>query len=175
MKPDAMIVIDVQTMLVEAHPCNEETLIGNIQKLLSACRANGVPVIYVQHGDEELVHGTRDWEIASAVAPKAGEKVFEKHFNSAFRGTGLNDYLQSQGIKNLLICGMQTEYCVDTSVKVAFELGYAIRIPQGGTGTFDNGPFKGCDLIEYYENRIWQDAFADVVTMETELADIRNG
>jgi nicotinamidase-related amidase len=172
MKPEAMIVIDVQTALVEAHPYHEETLIGNIQKLLAACRRAGVPVVYVQHSDEELVHGTPDWEIAAAIAPEAGERVFEKHFNSAFRGTGLHEYLQSLGAKNLLICGMQTEYCVDTSVKVAFELGYTVTVPGDGTSTFDNKLFKAADLVTFYQYYIWNGAFAEVTPMETLLEAI---
>ncbi len=172
MKPDAMIVIDVQTMLVEHHPYHEEELISNIQKLLAACRRAGVPVIYVQHDDEELAHGTPGWEIAAAIAPEAGETVFEKHYNSAFRGTGLHEHLQTLGARNLLICGMQTEYCVDTSVKVAFELGYSLTIPKGGTSTFDNKLFKGADLVTFYQYYIWNGAFAEIKPVETLLEEI---
>jgi len=172
MKPDAMIVIDVQTALVEAHPYREETLVDTIQRLLAACRAEGIPVIYVQHGDEDLVSGTPGWEIAAAVAPRAGETVFEKHFNSAFRGTGLHGHLRGLGAKELLICGMQTEYCVDTSVKVAFELGYTVTVPRGGTGTFDNGLFTARDLTNFYENYIWEGAFARIAPVDTLLAEI---
>ncbi|MCE5341998.1 MAG: cysteine hydrolase [Eubacteriales bacterium] len=176
MKPDAIIVIDVQTELVEAHPYQEKTLIRNLQTLLSACRAQGVPVIYVQHSDEdgrELRHGTPGWKIARAIAPKEGEPTFEKHHNSAFHGTDLHEHLQAMSAKNLLICGMQTEYCVDTSVKAAFELGYSVFIPEGATGTFDNEVLPANKIIDFYENRIWNGERATVVSMEAALAGIQ--
>jgi nicotinamidase-related amidase len=173
MMPDALLVIDVQTGLVNAHPYGEE-LIANIQKLLAAFRKAKLPVIYVCHdgGDEFLTHGTPDWEIAHAIAPEAGEKIFEKRVNSAFRNTDLHAYLQKLGIKNLVICGMQTEFCVDTNVKVAFELGYNVLVPHEGTSTFDTRPFTARDLITYYETHIWGDDLARVVPMDELLASV---
>ena len=104
--------------------------------------------------------------IASSIAPEPGEPVFEKHFNSAFRQTGLDAHLRLLGAKHLLLCGMQTEYCVDTSVKVAFELGYTVNLPVGGTTTFDNRIFKAADLITYYERYIWAGSLAKVLPVE---------
>ena len=170
---DALIVIDVQTALLEDHPYQEEELIGNIRQLLAAFRDKGTPVIYVQHEEQggPLERGTPGWEIAAAIAPQPGEPVFAKHFNSSFRGTGLHEWLQQRGIHRLLLCGMQTEYCVDTSCKVAFELGYEVTIPRGGTSTFDNGLFTGKDLLRFYENYIWEGAFARVIPMGQVLAE----
>ncbi|MDD3663437.1 MAG: cysteine hydrolase family protein [Candidatus Pacebacteria bacterium] len=172
MKPDALLVIDVQTALVEAKPYQKEQLLHNIRSLLAACRRTGIPVIYVQHNDEELVPGTAGWQVAAEIAPEAGEKQFEKQYSSAFRGTGLQQHLQSIKAQNLLICGMQTEYCVDTTIRVAFELGYNVTVPGGGTSTFDNWHFKADELIWYYENRIWDGRFAQVLPMKTILAEI---
>ena len=119
MKPDAMLVIDVQNGLINAHPYRETELLHNIARLLSACRNAAIPVLYVRHdgGDEFLTHGTPDWENPAAIAPETGEQIFEKNVNSAFRGTELHACLQGLKVRNLLICGMQTEYCVDTNVK----------------------------------------------------------
>jgi nicotinamidase-related amidase len=176
MKPDALLVIDVQTGLVNAHPYGEETLIANIQKLLAAFRAAKLPVIYVCHdgGDEFLTHGTPDWEIARAIAPQADEPVFEKRVGSAFRNSNLDAYLRKLGIKNLVICGMQTEFCVDTNVKVASELGYNVLIPSEGTATFNTRQFLARDLIAYYETHIWGDELAQVVPMDELLASVQS-
>lgn len=174
MKPDAMIVIDVQNALVDAHPYREQALLDLIAQMLKACRENGIPVIYVQHNepDGELKPDTLPWEIAPAIAPEPGEKRFQKYFSSAFRGTGLHEYLQAMGAKRLIICGMQTEYCVDTSCKVAFELGYEVTIPSKGTTTYDNKLFKASDLILFYEWYIWNNRFAKIVPAEQLLAEI---
>ncbi len=176
MKPDALIVIDVQTALVEAHPYREEALIHHLQTLLAACRAGGVPVIYVRHGEDEeggLNPGTPGWEIAAAIAPQKGEPVFDKRYNSAFRGTGLHGHLQAMGAQNLLICGMQVEYCVDTTIKVAFELGYHVTVPRDATGTFDNDILPAEKIVSFYENNVWHGELATVVPMEDALASIR--
>ena len=108
-----------------------------------------------------MVTGTTGWEIADEIAPLAGEKVIDKRYNSAFKETGLQAYLEQQGIDQLFVMGMLTNYCVDTTVKVAFELGYKIAVLENGTTTFDDDPVPAAWLIEHYEN-IWADRFAVV-------------
>jgi nicotinamidase-related amidase len=176
MKHDAIIVIDVQKALVEEHPYQEEVFISNLQKLITACRNKGIQVIYIRHGEagSELEPGSQGWEIAEAISPKDGEKIFEKQYNSAFRQTGLHEHLQTVNIKKLILCGMQTEYCVDTTCKVAFELGYQATIPSAGTTTFDNRPYKAEELTVFYEQRIWNNRFARVIPMEALLTEINN-
>jgi nicotinamidase-related amidase len=175
MKPDALIVIDVQQGLTDMHPYQEETVIGNIQKLIAACRKAGVPVIYVQHEETEaggLVRDTPAWQVDSRIAPQDSDARFYKNVNSAFRGTGLHEHLQALGAHNLLLCGMQTEYCVDVSCKVAFELGYSVTLPRGGTTTYDNRLFKAQDLIKYYEYFIWAGRLAKTAPMDTLLSEL---
>lgn len=176
MKPDAMIVIDVQQALVAEHPYREAETLAGIARLADACRAQGIPVVYVQHEEAEgsLVHGTPGWEIAPAVAPHPGEARFYKRFNSSFHDTGLHAHLQALGARNLLLCGMQTEYCVDTTCKVAFDLGYSVTIPRGGTTTFDNRLFKAADLIIFYERYIWTESLAQTAEVDALLEAIRS-
>lgn len=176
MKPDAMIVIDVQQGLVAEHPYREAETLDGIARLADACRAQGIPVIYVQHEEDEeggLVRGTSAWEIAEAVAPKPGEARFYKRFNSSFHDTGLHAHLQALGAKALLLCGMQTEYCVDTTCKVAFDLGYSVTIPRGGTTTYDNRLFTAANLITFYERYIWTGSLAQTAEVDTLLTAIR--
>ncbi len=169
MKPDALLVVDMQTALVQENPWHVDALIHNIQQLLMVCRKRSIPVIYVRHHETEgdLMSGSEGWIIDKAVAPLPGEAIVEKVYNSAFRQTGLQEHLQSIGVHHLLICGMQTEYCIDTTVKVAFELGYQVTVPAGATSTFDNHGCKAEDIVAFYENAIWKDRFAKVVTVDT--------
>ena len=94
------------------------------------------------------------------------EKVFQKRYNSMFKETGLKEYLDQQGIEKLVLCGMQTEYCVDTSVKVAFEHGYKLVVPEGTVTTFDGDDIPAETINEFYEN-IWDERFADVLDYKT--------
>ena len=74
----------------------------------------------------------------------------------------IRDSLDKQGIEKLVLCGMQTEYCVDTSVKVAFEYGYHLIIPEGAVTTFDGDDIPAETINEFYED-IWEDRFADIL------------
>lgn len=162
---DALIVIDVQTALVEAHPSDEERFIASVGALIEACRCNGVPVVYVLHdggAGDELERGTDGWQAYTAVAPQGGEPCVSKRFNSAFRRTGLHEMLRSLGAKRLVMCGMQTEFCFDASVKVAFELGFEVTVPREAVTTFDSEFATGDALTAYFEDRIWDGRFAQV-------------
>lgn len=175
MNYEALIIVDMQTALVEAEPYNRAVVIENIKELLNACREKEIPVIYIQHdggSGDELEHGSSGWTIYKEIAPLPNEKVFEKQYNSAFRKTGLRDYLDAIGVKNIILCGMQTEYCMDATCKVAFEFEYKITIPQSTTTTFDTAFASGKDLAEYYENQIWNNRYAQVVSMRQVLEGI---
>ena len=172
MKQDALIVIDVQKALVDAHPWQESTVLNNINRLIAGCRAAGIPVVFVQHDEDEgeLVRGSEGWQITPQLEPFATDKRIEKRFGSAFRQTGLRDYLESRGVERLVICGMQTEYCIDTSIKVAFEFGYEVVVPAGATTTYANPFLSGEKLISYYEHMIWHEPLARVIPVEDALA-----
>lgn len=166
---DALIVIDVQTALVAKHPSNEEGFIAAVSALIDACRSNGVPVVYVLHdggAGDELERGTDGWRAYAAIAPQGGEPCVSKRFNSAFRRTGLHEMLQSFGAKRLVMCGMQTEFCFDVSVKVAFELGYDVTVPREGVTTFDSAFASGEALTAYFEDDIWDGRYAHVAPLD---------
>ena len=166
---DALIIIDMQTALVQEHPYNEERVIENIKALLALFREKKIPVIYIRHDGgkgDELEKGTKGWEIYSEIKLLEGEKIFDKNYNSAFCKTGLHEYLQEIGAKHIVMCGMQTEYCFDVSCKVAFEYGYQVTIAKDTTTTFDNAFATGETLAKYYEDKIWNNRYAQVVSIE---------
>lgn len=161
----ALLVIDVQNILVEAKPHAISERLTLWQEAIERCRKQNIEIIYVRHTDQEFIKGTEGWQIHASLTPREDEMVFDKHYNSAFKETNLHTYLQSKGIDSLLICGMQTEYCIDTTVKVAFELGYQVAVIEAGTTTFDAEDISAPVLIEYYEN-IWASGFAQVDVLE---------
>ncbi|CYX77427.1 cysteine hydrolase family protein [Streptococcus suis] len=161
----ALLVIDIQHLPVEGKPYGIENRLRLWQDSLAQARKAGLEVIHVRHHDEELVKGTADWEIHSTVAPLASEKIFDKTFNSAFKETGLHTYLQENGMEQLIIMGMATNFCIDTTIKVAFELGYKVAVIQDGTTTGYSGKLDTKDLIDYYQN-IWSWNFAQVDRLE---------
>ncbi len=168
MKDTVLLIVDVQTALVQGHPYHGEKMIGNIKSLISFCRKNQVEVIYVRHDGgtgDELEYNSSGWQIEKEVEPLDGEMIFDKRYNSAFKSTGLKEHLDHRNIKNIILVGMQTEYCIDATCKTAFEYGYNIIIPEESTATYDNSYFTGKALYEFYMYGIWKDRFAKVASI----------
>ena len=171
-----LIVIDMQKALMDDELYNLNGLLENVSKLIEAARANRVEVIYVQHDAGEgsgFSVGDEAFEIADEVAPQAGEKVFVKRASSSFTNREFAAYLEKEEGDTLLIVGLQTNFCIDATVKSAFERGYDVIIPDGTNSTFDNPYMSGKTTYEYYMNEVWPDLFADCVTLDEALEMIR--
>jgi nicotinamidase-related amidase len=109
-------------------------------ELLAAFRARGLPVVHVQHvstrpGATFFLPGTRGVEIHDAVAPLPGETVVRKHFPNGFRDTPLAGLLRERDAGELVVAGMMTHMCVDTTVRAAFDLGFACRLAHDACAT----------------------------------------
>lgn len=166
MERTVLLLVDLQRALIEEHPDHEQQLLERAQRLLKEARTSGIEAVFVRHDGSArgtLIPGSAGWELHPAVSPLPGERIFDKRFCSAFRGTGLRDYLRDRGISRIVLIGMQTEYCIDATCKVAFEYGFDVVIPRGCSSTFDTPRFSGAELCEFYENRVWNNCFARVV------------
>ncbi|MBP2633883.1 MAG: amidase [Firmicutes bacterium] len=168
----ALLVVDVQNALVLAKPFAVEEVISNIKRLIKTCRENNIEVIYIQHNGKikgELEPNSDGWKIFGEVSPSTNEKIINKTYNSAFKETILKKYLDDKGIKQLVITGMQTEYCIDTTCKVAYEYGFKIIIPEKTNTTFNNGNLLAKDLYEHYNLNIFNDRFGIVESIENTI------
>lgn len=108
-------MVDLQHAAVALSPYRGDIVLENISRLIAACRTAGVEVIYVQHDEKPGTDGdpgSKGWEIHAAVLPTPEEKIVRKRFNSAFRETDLQAYLDERDIGTLIVVGIQTEYCV---------------------------------------------------------------
>ena len=166
-----LIVIDMQKALMDPALYNLRNLTENVASLIRTARENGIEVIYVQHDagpGTGFSQGDPAFEIADAVAPEAGEKVFVKTVSSAFSNRDFEAYLKASGDEDIMVVGLQTNYCVDATVKSAFERDYGIVIPVGANSTFDNPYMSGKTTCDYYANEIWP-LYAEVVPMDEAL------
>ena len=173
----ALLIVDVQNALVEAKPFNGTDVIRNINRLIEKARQIGVEVIYIQHDGGiggEFEKNTKGWEIFGDIAPRFTDKVFDKNFNSSFKNTNLKNYLDSKGITTLILVGMKTEYCIDATCKSAFEQGYDLIIPKNATTTFDNDFFLAEKLVKYYEEKIWNKRYAQVMPVDEVVDRVLN-
>ncbi len=119
----ALIVIDVQNGVVTGVHKRDE-VVGNIVGLVDKARGAGVPVIWVQHADEDLLRGSDDWQLVAELKPAAGETVIEKHYGDAFEDTTLESVLSDLGVGKLIVAGAETDACIRSSIHGAFARGY---------------------------------------------------
>lgn len=165
----ALLVVDIQQGLLGKGPWGKGKLVETVSGLLGAFRERGRPVLFVRHDDgpgTELAYGAPGWEVAQEVAPLPGEGIFDKRFNSAFLETGLGERLAELGADTLVIAGMQTEYCMDATIKSAFERGYRVLVPAEGVATFDNGGLAAEQINSFFTEHIWQGRYAQVLPWE---------
>ncbi len=166
-----LLVVDMQKCLVSEELYDYDSFVEKTAKLIAAARKNRVEVIYVQHDagpGSGLSAGDDGFEIADQVSPEKGEKIFIKTINSCFGNKEFKEYMEQQKDKRLMIIGLQTNYCIDATVKSAFERGYEVIIPEGTNSTFDNDYMTGETTVRYYNEDVW-DSVADVISFEEAL------
>lgn len=149
----SLLLIDVQSGFYDPfwgkrnNPQAEE----NIKKLLTVFREKKNPVIHVQHLSHSLsspLHPEQAGvEFMDFAKPLPGEAVFQKHVNSAFIGTALEQTLHDEGIDTLVIAGISTDHCVSTSTRMAANLGFTTWLVADATIAFGRTGFDGT----YYE------------------------
>ncbi len=164
-----LIVVDIQKGITDQRLYNFEGFIKNVTNIIDVARKNKVEVVYVQHDDGPgtgFSIGNKDFEIADQVTPMAGEKVFIKKINSFFGNKELVEYLEKNAGKELMIVGLQTNFCIDASVKSAFERGFRVIIPEGTNSTFDNDFMDAETTYRYYNEMMWPERFAECVSLE---------
>ena len=139
----ALLIIDIQN---DYFPGGKMELVGSIEaaaattRLLAAFRMNAWPVFHLRHintrpGASFFLAGTTGSEIHDGVAPRPGEPVITKQYPSGFQETDLADQLRDAGIATLLVCGMMTHMCIDTTVREAFRLGYSCIVAHDACAT----------------------------------------
>ncbi|WP_432663822.1 cysteine hydrolase family protein [Wukongibacter baidiensis] len=159
-KKTALLIVDVQVMMFtydDGALYDGEKVLDNIHSLLEKARASKTPVFFVQHNgseDGEFGKGKPAWQIHPQIAPLESEKVIEKTTCDSFSETTLHEELQNQGIEKLIIVGMQTEYCIDTTVRRAFSIGYESVLVKDAHSTFDGPVLKAPQIIEHHNNII---------------------
>ena len=164
-----LLAIDLQKGLIDEELYNCEEFIKNMKRLLEEARKRNVEVIYIQHDaglDSGMSAGDEDFEIYEELAPLSGEKVFVKKVNSCFSNKDLGRYLEEKGENEVIIAGLQTNYCIDASIKSAFDRGYHVIVPEGCNSTFDNDYMDGETTYRYYNEDIWPGCFADCVEID---------
>src|SRR5205823_2119618 len=107
----ALLVVDVQNGVVEgAH--ERDTVVANVGSLVEKARQEGVPVVWVQHSDDQLARGSDDWLIVPELAPGGAEPLVEKNYGDSFEETTLETVLSGLEVGRLVVVGAQTDACI---------------------------------------------------------------
>jgi len=170
-----LLIVDVQNAIADKKPYLFEQVLSNIKTLLSKFRELKQPVIFIQHDDgigSGMEVNRYGWEIVKDIAPLPGERIIAKKFNSAFRETGLEMELHDMKIHKLIVVGLQTEFCIDTTIRIAFEIGFEVILPEGTNTTIDGKFMKAKDIYDHHHH-IFNNRFAKVVAMQEVLKALK--
>lgn len=162
-----VLVIDVQKGITDDRLYKFHSLIKNIKRIIDSARENDVEVIYVQHDDGAgtgFSVGDEEFEIYDDIKPLRKEKTFVKTVCSCFSNKELKEYLKDE--KDLVIVGLQTDFCIDATIKSAFDLGYQVIVPQNCNSCFDNPYMNKETVYKYFNEFIWSDRYAKVLSIE---------
>lgn len=167
-----LLVVDTQRLITNTDLYQFELFEKCVKDLICQARNSGIEVIYVRHDDgegEELTRGTEGFEIYDGFKPVDGELIFDKKVNSAFNGTGLLEYLRDKGEDTIIIVGLQTDYCIDATIKCGFEHGFKMIVPENANSTVDNDFMSGEMTYKYYNELIWNRRYAECISLEETL------
>lgn len=174
----ALLIIDVQEGFDELERAGERRnnpqALDQIVELLDDCRAKGVTVIHVRHESRDphspFRQGQRGFVVKQEVRERPGEVVIVKHENSAFIGTDLEARLRHHAIDTLIIVGVTTNHCVETTTRMAANLGFKAVLVRDATWTFDrrgvDGELFSADLIHAVSLANLKDEFAEIATAD---------
>lgn len=167
-----LLVVDAQEGIVNDKLYTFEKFEANVKRLIAEARNNNVEVIHIRHDDGEgkvLHKGNSEFEIYSGFAPVNGEKVFDKTVNSPFRDSGLLEYLRDNNVNRIIAAGLQTDYCMDATIKCGFEHGFEMIVPEYCNSTFDNDFMTAEQTYRYYNEFMWKNRYATCVCMDEVL------
>ena len=175
----ALLVVDVQMGIDDLFdtPRNNPQAEQNVASLIEVWRNRGMEVVHVKHNstspDSPLRPELPGNQFKPEALPLATEKLFEKTVNSAFIGTGLQEYLISKEIQNLVIIGLTTDHCISTTTRMAGNLGFNVFLVSDATATFgrtgENGSAYTAEQIHEVNLLSLDGEFCTVVSTEKVL------
>jgi nicotinamidase-related amidase len=153
----ALLVIDVQNGVVEGSH-DRDAVVANVGSLVDRARVEQIPVVWVQHSDENVERGSDNWRIVPELAPDAAEPLVEKHYGDAFEDTNLETVLSGLGVGRLVVVGAQTDACVRSTLHGAFTRGYDATLVSDAHTTEDQTSWGAPppDQVIAHTNLYWK-------------------
>jgi nicotinamidase-related amidase len=181
----ALIVVDVQRAFDEWEAAgkrrNNPDAVARIADLLDAFRRQRAPIFHIRHEgtrpDSSFRPDGTGFRVKDEARERDGEPVIVKRVNSAFIGTDLESRLRAAGIKSVVICGATTNHCVETTTRMAGNLGFETRLVRDATWTFDrvgpDGDAHSAEAIHTMTLSNLNGEFARIVTVAEAIASLK--
>jgi nicotinamidase-related amidase len=159
----AVLIIDMQQALCSGEDTafGIDNVIEKINALSGRARASGTPVVLIQHEEDEgpLQFGREGWALAGGLLTAAEDIKVRKRTPNSFHKTDLHQLLQERAVSRLVICGLQTEFCVDTTVRQALPLGYSVTLVADAHSTTD-GALRAEQVIAHHNRTLrWMTSY----------------
>ena len=149
----ALLVIDVQHLLCNGDEAafDIKRVIERINGVAAKARAAGAPVFVIQHEDNgPLRHGGNGWQLDARLSVQPDDLRLRKTACDSFHHTELQALLRARGVERLVVCGLQSEFCVDTTVRRALALGYPVVLVSDAHSTLDNGVLTAAQIAAHH-------------------------
>ena len=147
----ALVIVDMQRSLLEEETWRPDHLLERVSELEAAARAADAPLFYVVDSRVEP-HA----ELHPSLSPREADKHVVKDSCDSFLATSLKADLDASSIERLIVCGLQTDFCIDTTCRRAASLGYQVVLVQDAHSTFDRDYISAEKVIEHH-NKILAD------------------
>ena len=154
----AVLVIDVQQGLCQGPNAAYDSggLIERINALTRRAREKAVRVIFIQHESKSgyLEYLSDDWQLATGLEVESADLKVRKTTPDSFLRTNLEDLLKENGVEHLVVCGMHSEFCVDTTTRKALALGFPVTLVADGHTSAGNGVLKPLEVIAHHNETL---------------------
>jgi nicotinamidase-related amidase len=150
----ALLIIDVQNALCagEWAAYDIDATVDRINCLARRARTAGAPVFLIQHeaSDGPLRFGSAGWQLYERLEVQPSDLLLRKTASDSFYRTALHSQLRSRDVSGLIVCGLQSEFCVDSTVRGALALGFPVVLVADGHTTLDNGVISAAQISAHH-------------------------
>jgi nicotinamidase-related amidase len=134
MAGEALLIIDMQAGILAEVP-DADALTVRVAELANRTRGAGRPVFVIQHQSADLVPGKPEWRLAELITAGDGDVLLAKRNADSFIGTDLDERLREMGISHVIVTGLTTEFCIDSTCRAALSRGYDLTLIEDGHST----------------------------------------
>ncbi|MBN8209664.1 cysteine hydrolase [Bacillus sp. NTK071] len=158
MTKSALLIIDVQNGMFRrgSSVFNDAKLLYNLKKITASAKAERMPIFYIQHETigKQLDRHSAEWQLHPFFKVEKDDELIYKTTPDSFYRTALEEKLQEKQIQHLVISGIQTEVCVDTTCRSAFSKGFTTSLILDAHSTWSTSTLTAKQVIQHHNHTL---------------------